>query len=118
MKRILLIIFTITSVCASSQIFDPVSWEFTQHHLSENEIELQFKASIEDRWHIYSQFIEGDGPIPTEFTFTTAGGYVLVDGINEGESIEEFDPEFKMISIPVFCALEVLENFSKPHLCS
>ena len=97
MKRIVLIFFTIISICASAQIFDPVSWEFTQHNLSENEIELQFKASIEDKWHIYSQFIEGDGPVPTEFTFTTASGYELVDGINEGKSIEEFDPNFEMI---------------------
>ncbi len=97
MKRILLIFFTIISICASAQIFDPVSWEFTQHHLSNNEIELNFKAIIEDNWHVYSQFIEGDGPVPTEFTFTTASGYELVDAINEGESIEEFDPNFEMI---------------------
>ncbi|SVC85457.1 uncharacterized protein METZ01_LOCUS338311, partial [marine metagenome] len=97
MKKILVIIFTIASVCVSAQIFDPVSWEFTQHHLSDNEIELQFKASIEDKWHVYSQFIEGDGPVPTEFTFITAAGYELVDAINEGKSIEEFDPNFEMI---------------------
>jgi len=97
MKRILLIFFTIISICASAQIFDPVSWEFTQHQLSDNEIELQFKASIDDKWHIYSQFIEGDGPVPTEFTFTSEGGYELIDGVTEGEPIEEFDPNFDMI---------------------
>ena len=97
MKNILIAILTLISVIASAQIFDPVSWEFTQHQLSDNEIELQFKASIDDKWYIYSQFIEGDGPVPTEFTFTSEGGYELIDGVTEGESIEEFDPNFDMI---------------------
>jgi thiol:disulfide interchange protein DsbD len=97
MKNILVAILTLISVIASAQIFDPVSWEFTQHQLSDNEIELQFKASIDDKWHIYSQFIEEDGPVPTEFTFTSEGGYELIDGVTEGEPIEEFDPNFDMI---------------------
>ena len=97
MKNILVAILTLISVIASAQIFDPVSWEFTQHQLSDNEIELQFKASIDDEWHIYSQFIEGDGPVPTEFTFTSEGGYELINGVTEGEPIEEFDPNFDMI---------------------
>jgi thiol:disulfide interchange protein DsbD len=97
MKNILVAILTLISVIASAQIFDPVSWEFTQHQLSDNEIELQFKASIDDKWYIYSQFIEGDGPVPTEFTFTSEGGYELIDGVTEGEPIEEFDPNFDMI---------------------
>ena len=97
MKRILLIFFTIISICASAQIFDPVSWEFTQKQLSENEIELQFKANIEDHWHLYSQHIDNDGPVPTEFTFPTQGGYKLVGTVQEGEPLEEFDPNFDMV---------------------
>ena len=65
--------------------------------MSDNEIELQFKATIDDGWYLYSQFIEDDGPVPTEFTFTTEGGYSLVGTPKEGEPIEEFDPNFDMI---------------------
>jgi len=58
---------------------------------------LQFKATIDEGWHLYSQFIEEDGPVPTEFTFTTEGGYSLVGIPKEGVPIEEFDPNFDMI---------------------
>ncbi len=97
MKKIIILLFVLISVITSAQIFTPVEWEFSQKQLSETEIELQFTAHIEDHWHIYSQFIEGDGPVSTEFTFTTDGGYELVDGVIEGEPIEEFDPNFDMI---------------------
>ena len=97
MKRLLALLFALTSVVVSAQILDPVEWEFSQKQLSDNEIELQFKAKIEHPWHLYSQFIGDDGPVPTEFTFTTEGGYSLVGTPKEGEPIEEFDPNFDMI---------------------
>ena len=97
MKKIFILFFTLLSVITSAQIFTPVSWDFSQKQVSDNEIELQFKATIDDGWYLYSQFIEDDGPVPTEFTFTTEGGYSLVGIPKEGEPIEEFDPNFDMI---------------------
>jgi len=97
MKKIFILFFTLISVILSAQIYDPVNWEFSQKQISENEIEIQFTATIDEGWHLYSQFIEDDGPVPTEFTFTTDGGYELIDGVTEGEPIEEFDPNFDMI---------------------
>jgi len=84
-------------VITSAQIFNPVTWDFSQKQISDHEIELQFKATIDEGWHLYSQFIEEDGPVPTEFTFTTEGGYSLVGIPKEGLPIEEFDPNFDMI---------------------
>ena len=97
MKKIFILFFTLLSVITSAQIFTPVSWDFSQKQVSDNEIELQFKATIDDGWYLYSQFIGDDGPVPTEFTFTTEGGYSLVGNPKEGEPIEEFDPNFDMI---------------------
>ena len=97
MKRLLVVLFTLMSVVVSAQIFNPVEWEFSQKQLSDTEIELQFKATIEDHWHLYSQHIEADGPVPTEFTFTTTDGFELVGNMQEGEPLEEFDPNFDMI---------------------
>ena len=97
MKRIFLALFTLISFVSLAQIFTPVDWEFSQKQLSDNEIELQFKASLEEHWHLYSQHIDDDGPVPTEFTFTTADGYDLIGGVNEGEPLEEFDPNFDMV---------------------
>jgi thiol:disulfide interchange protein len=97
MKKIFILFFTLLSVITSAQIFTPVSWDFSQKQVSDHEIELQFKATIDDGWYLYSQFIGDDGPVPTEFTFTTEGGYSLVGTPKEGEPIEEFDPNFDMI---------------------
>ena len=97
MKKIFILFFTLISVISSAQIYDPVNWEFSQKQISDTEIELKFKATIEEGWHLYSQHIGDDGPVPTEFTFTTDGGYELIDGVTEGEPIEEFDPNFDMI---------------------
>ncbi len=97
MKKIFILFFTLLSVITSAQIFTPVSWDFSQKQVSDNEIELQFKATIDDGWYLYSQFIDDDGPVPTEFSFTTQGAYSLVGIPNEGMPIEEFDPNFDMI---------------------
>ena len=97
MKKIFILFFTLLSVITSAQIFTPVSWDFSQKQVSDNEIELQFKATIDDGWYLYSQFIGDDGPVPTELTFTSEGGYSLVGNPKEGEPIEEFDPNFDMI---------------------
>ena len=42
----------------NAEIFDPVSWQFSQTKISENKVELQFTASIDEGWHLYSQDIE------------------------------------------------------------
>ena len=97
MKRLLALFFTLISLNVSAQIFNPAEWEFSQKQLSDTVIELQFKASIDDGWHLYSQHIMDDGPVPTEFTFTTTDGFELVGNMREGEPLEEFDPNFDMI---------------------
>ena len=97
MKKIISLLFVLISLVSSAQIFTPVEWEFSQKQLSDTEIELQFKANIDKGWHLYSQHIADDGPVPTEFTFITEGGYELINGVTEGEPIEEFDPNFDMV---------------------
>ena len=103
MRNILVSIFTLLSVITSAQILDPVSWSFTEQQLSDNEIELQFNASIEDHWHLYSQHLpKGVDAYPTEFIFITKEGYQLVDGMIEPAPIRESDPNFDNIILPYF----------------
>lgn len=84
------------SISLSAQILEPVSWNFSSEKINENEYELTFKASIDMRWHLYSQDIPMSPPA-TRFTFTQNDGYKLIgDVTEESEEIEEYDPNFEM----------------------
>jgi len=94
MRKILTLLFTITTLVVSAQIFNPVTWDFSQKQLSETEIELTFKAAIDDHWHMYSQFIEDD-MIATKFTFFYDGDTIFSKP-SEGKSIEQYEPLWEM----------------------
>lgn len=83
---------------SESQIFDPASWTYETKDLGNNEYDLIFKVKIEENWHIYSQYLQGDGPVPTEFLFDeNAAGYELLGKVSESENIHNaYDPNFDM----------------------
>ncbi|MEM6686225.1 MAG: protein-disulfide reductase DsbD domain-containing protein [Bacteroidota bacterium] len=78
------------------KIFDPVKWSGSVQKLADDEYALVMKASIEAKWHLYSQRSYGDdGPLPTEFTFIDAGtGYETTGKVEESETKEVFDKVF------------------------
>ena len=100
MKKFLIIFFALISVITSAQIFTPVEWEFSKKQLSDTEIELQFKANIDDGWHMYSQVIPDEAAATaTEFTFLrhTPKSYELIGSVIESGVIEKFDPIEEMV---------------------
>ena len=101
MKKIFFVLaFLFAGIFSNAQILDPVIWEFSQTKISESEVELQFKASIEDHWHLYSQFtgqFYGDeGPIPTSFVFKESENFEKLEETLEEIPMEVFDPIFEM----------------------
>lgn len=80
----------------TAQIYNPVKWEFASKALANNEFELRFKATIEEHWHLYSQFLEEDGPIPTAFTINANADIELIGNVVEPKPIKQFDPNFQM----------------------
>ncbi len=98
MKRFtFLIAFLILMVVsASAQILEPVKWSFSSRNTGINEYELIFKASIDNRWHLYSQDIP-QAPPATTFTFKKDSSYTLEGKVREvGNVIQEFDKNFNM----------------------
>ena len=95
MKKLILF-FTALTLVSTAQIFDPVKWDFSQKKLSGNEIELSFKANIENGWYVYSQNA-GEGPVSTEFTFENSDKFILSGNVLEQDPLEEFDPNFDAI---------------------
>ena len=96
MKKLILLFLTLPFL-SFSQIYDPVSWEFSQENLGNDEVNLVFKAEIESGWYLYSQFIEDDGPVPTYFDFFKTDRFNLVGETIEGTPIEQYDPNFDMV---------------------
>jgi thiol:disulfide interchange protein len=80
-----------------AQILEPVKWSFSTNKISETEYELILNASIDEKWHLYSQFIEEGGPIPTSFTFESNNYYELIDSVSENpKPTVEYDETFMM----------------------
>jgi thiol:disulfide interchange protein DsbD len=103
MNRLLVFLFTFTSTLVFAQIYDPVEWTFSQKVISADEIELQFKADIEQDWYLYSQHLpEGVDAYPTEFNFVYSDNYELVNEMIEPEPIRNPDPNFDNIILPYF----------------
>ena len=92
MKKILSLLFIFTTISVSSQIYDPVSWEFSQKQISESEVEIKFKAEIEEHWHMYSQYVD-DEIIATKFTFFYERDTIVLKP-SEGKSNNTSTPEF------------------------
>lgn len=75
--RFLLATFVLIAVSISSnaQIVDPVKWKFYTKNVSETEVRLVAKATLEDTWHLYGQYSEPAGGIPASFKFVASDDY-------------------------------------------
>jgi thiol:disulfide interchange protein DsbD len=80
--------FLLLAFNTHTQIYDPVTWDFSYEKKGGNEYELVFTASIEKGSHIYAMDIPEGGPIPTTFVFDTLPGFTF-----EGKPYEAFKPE-------------------------
>ncbi|WP_405200686.1 protein-disulfide reductase DsbD family protein [Christiangramia sp. LLG6405-1] len=81
---------------ATAQIQDPVKWTSKVEKVSENEYDLIFEASIQNKWHLYSQTQPEGAVNSTVFTFEDQNAtYELIVETKESESITEFDKVFE-----------------------
>jgi thiol:disulfide interchange protein len=79
----------------NAQIKQPVKWKSKVEKLSENEFNLILNGSIEDEWHVYSQFTPEDGPLPMVVTFKDVNGnFELVGKAKESPYKKQFNDVF------------------------
>lgn len=97
MKRFLSVFILLSlSLFANAQIYDPVNWKFEAEKINDKEATIVITADIQAGWHLYSQFIEEGGPIPTTFKFE-GSGFTKVGSVTESpKAISAFDPNFNM----------------------
>ena len=81
----------------NAKIEDPVKWSYKSEKVSETEFDLIITAKIDKGWHVYSQFIEDGGPIPTSFKFSPSNAYKLKGTVSEiPKAVSAFDKNFDM----------------------
>ena len=81
----------------NAKIFDPVRWSYSSEKINDKEFDLVITAKIEKGWHLYSQFIEEGGPIPTSFKFNPSAAYKLIGKVTESpKPVTAFDKNFNM----------------------
>ena len=84
------------SISVSAQMIKPVKWSYDVVKQSEHIYEVHFKAEMDDKWAIYSQFTSDEGPVPTIFTFESDDNIVLEKGVREeGDLLSGFDELFE-----------------------
>lgn len=80
-----------------SQIYDPISWEFFLEDETDTSAVVVAQANLEPGWHVYSMYLDGEGPVATAFNFENENeGYTLVGKPIEGEPVITYDPNFMM----------------------
>ena len=92
----MLLIALFISAVSFSQIHNPVKWSTSVVAVSESKYDLVVQASIESGWHLYSQNVPENGPIPTAFTFPKNSAYELVGKVSEETGKTVNDPIFNM----------------------
>lgn len=96
MKKFLWIFGILWCAFCSAQL-EPVTWKSSIESLGEARYRLHFEAQIATKWHLYSQYSNPEGAIPTEFKFTEEGvGYQRIGLVEESESVLEYDSVFEM----------------------
>lgn len=81
----------------NAKMYDPVKWAYNAEKIGGNEYNLIITATIAPGWHVYSQFIEAGGPIPTSFKFEPSAAYSLKGKVAESpKAISAYDKTFDM----------------------
>ena len=97
MKNIFIFLFLTISLGMFSQIEDPIKWSASVEKVSDTEFILVSTATIEKGWHLYSQNVPEDGPIPTTFTYNNSqNNFSLEDKTSEEKGHTIDDPVFEM----------------------
>ncbi len=96
MKKVFLFFALLAVFVGQAQILEPVKWSTSVNKISATEYELVATATIDAGWHLYSQNVPEDGPIPTSFAFEGNANYLKKGNTAEGEGHTIQDPIFEM----------------------
>jgi thiol:disulfide interchange protein DsbD len=97
MKKIVSLFALFLAFMGTAQIVEPVKWSSSVVKVSDTEVDLIISASIENNWHLYSQFTPEGGALPLVFTFKNQkGNYQLIGKTKEGKYKKSFNEIFEI----------------------
>jgi len=96
MKKLIILLVLLVSKNFYSQILDPISWKTSVEKITTTEYNLITTATIDSGWHLYSQNVPKDGPIPTTFSFEKSNDFKLLGTPTEEEGKTVNDQVFNM----------------------
>jgi len=99
MRKFLLLLITLGSVFAEAQVLRPNEWKFelsTTEFKVGDEIDLIFKATVDQGWHLYSSDFDPElGPMVTELVFEPNKTFEIVGGLRAINPKKGYDDIFE-----------------------
>jgi thiol:disulfide interchange protein len=97
MKKItLLFLAYLVAFTAPGQIIEPIKWTFESNQ-DQRDVELIFKAGIDEGWHLYDTYLPEGGPVATQIVFEDSASFDVVgDLLSDPQPVEKFDQTFQM----------------------
>ncbi len=88
-----LFFFLLFPIASFGQIEKPVTWKFLAEERN-GETYIVAKATIQKGWHVYSQKVPNDGPLPTTFSLVKGKEFSPQGKVLESKPIEKMDNVF------------------------
>ena len=101
MKYTYILIALLISIKCSAQ--QTVQWTYSTKKIQKNIYEVHLTAMVQNPWHIYSQYMDSGGPLPTTITLNHNPNIELIGTIKENgklvtEHVKVFDMDVKYYS--------------------
>lgn len=91
MKKLLFLAIIFSGTFAAQAQLNPITWSFTAKKTSDKMYEVHMTATIQTKWHLYSQTQPGDAIAnPTTFTINANPLFTKEGKIKEVGTMEKF----------------------------
>jgi len=91
-----LTVLVLISLQSVAQILEPVKWSFGSKQ-NRNEVQLIFKAKIDNGWHLYDTSLPEGGPVPTSINYNDSSKFEFVGELQKlPKPVNVFDETFQM----------------------
>ncbi|ARV06316.1 hypothetical protein BTO04_06205 [Polaribacter sp. SA4-10] len=99
MKKIVIILITLISLTLNAQegIIKPVKWDSKVEKVSDTEYNVIITGTIDKEWHVFSQFTNEAGSLPSVLSFENLdGNYELIGAAKESKTISAYSNVFEV----------------------